>query len=133
MIKYIFIILSRLLNTMTDFEETRKSLRQEFSLIMFQLLIGVLSISIIFFSVVQLGNYYEVWLRQFENGFVIGIVSFSALVLIFSVVLYFLFFRSPFKGLLNRDELSKGLENDQVLENLALNFAEGFVEGFKKH
>lgn len=100
---------------------------------MFQLLIGVLSIFIILFSMVQLGNYYEVWLRQFENGLVIGIISFSTLVLIFSVVLYFLFFMSPLRGLLNRNELSKKFENDQVLENLALNFAEGFVDGFKKH
>ena len=106
----------------------KSMIRNEVSAMSFRFLVGVVLVSVIVFSLFQLGAALQVVLSPLENGLVLESVVFSFVAIACSILFYFLFNttikRSPVDVLSVPPALSAGL---QVL---AVNFAQGFILGF---
>ena len=96
----------------------------------FKLLIGFGLVQTILFSIIQLGNAFEVFLSQFENGFIFEFISFSVVVVVCMIWLYFLFNRKTTK-LAEKNIKNRSFSNTIDLQVLVLKFAEGVMKGLE--
>lgn len=125
------------LQSATNMEQVIFLFRKEFSKLVVRIFMGTIFVGIIIVSLFQLGSLYQDWLKQFENGFTIGVISYSSLIVICSLVLYFLFGEEATEEAPKLKALSEDPSPDQPIARgvqvLALKFAEGFIEGYEKH
>ena len=80
---------------------------------------------------IELGIEFRSYLAQFENGQMIELATFSAVAVVGSIMLYFLFSnrtKSPAKNI--KVQSSPGLFD---VQNLVIKFSEGFMEGLESH
>jgi hypothetical protein len=109
-------------------EFVRRTIRTEVSAMGLKLLVGLILVSTIVFSIIQIGHAVHTLLAQFENGFIFEIAGFAVIALASSLALYFTFESSP------KDEVVETVAMRSVptpfdLPNLAFQFAQGFMAG----
>jgi len=109
-------------------ESIKKALRDEVSALVLKSLLGVLVVSIVVFSIIQVAKAIQILLSQFENGFLYELVGFSVVAAIGSIMLYHLFKDS------SKDSASISVEvrapqSEFKLQNLGLKFFDGIKEG----
>jgi len=115
-------------NIMSEF--IKQTIRTEVSAIGLKLLIGIVLVSTIIFSIIQLGQVSQTLLRPLENGSIIELVIFSIVVVLCLIMLYLLFKNWQTNSAVkkNKDQFSSMTVD---LQSLGIKFAEGILEGLE--
>jgi hypothetical protein len=104
----------------------KSTIRNEVSFLGLKLMLGLVIVSVVIFSFIQLGYAYLTWLGQFSDENYLQLVSFATFAMIGIIVLFFLFYSSK------RSARNTSKQNEEVdLVKLALSFAAGLADGFK--
>lgn len=106
----------------------KKNIQNDVFAIAFKLMIGVLLLSTIMFSLLQLAKFFQGWLGQFENGAMLEISIFSGFAFLSSIGLFFLFYKRKTCV----EVVIAPTINSNDLQVLLINFAEGLIKGFDK-
>jgi hypothetical protein len=97
----------------------KKTIRGEVMSVGLKLLIGLVLVAVMIYSLIELGQAYQVFLNQFENSLVYEMISFTVILAISGLLLYRTF---------NKKEKIEVKPSINV-PNLFFNFKNGFVEG----
>ena len=109
----------------------KRNLRGEANGMIWKFLIGVILTSIIIFSGIRLALLGIDWLAQFQNDRLFELITFGSLLIMNSIILYFMLSDHKRKIIEKRNEKIQEERNRQ-LQNLAINFVTGFLQGANK-
>lgn len=104
-----------------------KAVSSEVSKIGYKLMAGLVLVAVVIFSIVQFGQAIEIWLSQYENGYIYQIVTFGSIAVLCSWGLYRLF---------HKEDEPERLINPQIdvehltVKNVASEFMKGFFNGY---
>lgn len=92
-------------------------------------MITLICISVIIFSIVQLGNFVMAWLGQFENGIGLQVGGLGLMIVLSMAFLTYLI-----KGARNGPFIKKAATLEKLtsinIQKLAFQFTSGIIEGF---
>lgn len=123
--KYLFLIFSFLFSGATEKKDISQSLKAEILNIGFKFLVGIVLVALIIYSMLQLGNVFNMYLSKFENPLQLAVLSFGALGLTGFVLLILLFNKSLYEAKRRKAQAPPDLQA------VALKFVEGFMRGLK--
>lgn len=108
-------------------EFIKRSIREEFSILLFKTLLGIVLASTIFYAIFQLGEAFQGLSLQLANSFIVQLIGFGGLAIAVSFAFGFLF-KETVTRYFNRNNKETPLSQID-LESLLLEFLEGFVAG----
>lgn len=109
-------------------KQLKLTIRNEISLLIYKILIGIAITAGVIFSFVQFGKAFQTMVNQFENSYVFEMLGFGIATCVGVATIYYIFRGIPFAGL-DRKKQSLGESSNVEIDTLVMQFVQGFTVG----